>query len=64
MHMLGEERYVICKNKNIISSEMYERFIEDGFGSIKSNKEEISRWFTEFNNLRENIVIDEWHFGN
>ena len=39
-------------------------FIDDGFGVIKSNKKDFSKWVFEFNNLRENIFIDKWHFGN
>ena len=43
---------------------MFKRFIEDGFGVIKCNKKQISRWVEEFNNLRENVFIDKWQFGN
>ena len=43
---------------------MFKRFIDDGFGIIKSNKKQFSRWVEEFNNLRENIFIDKWSFGN
>ena len=64
MAMLEEELYIICKNKNIIWPEIYKRFIDDGFGVIKSNKKDFSKWVYEFNNLRENIFIDKWHFGN
>ena len=64
MAMLEEELYIICTRKNIIWPEMLKRFIDNGFGIIKSNKKKISRWVEEFNNLRENIFIDKWHFGN
>ena len=43
---------------------MFKRFIDDGFGVIKSNKKQFSMWVAEFNNLRENIFIDKWKFGN
>ena len=43
---------------------MYKRFIDNGFGVIKSNKKEFSKWVFEFNSLREKIFIDKWHFGN
>ena len=43
---------------------MFKRFIDDGFGVIKSNKKQFSMWVAEFNNLRENIFIDKWQFGN
>ena len=39
-------------------AEMYKRFIDDGFGVIKSNKKEFSECVFEFNSLRENICID------
>ena len=38
MAMLEEELYIICKNKNIVWPKMFKRFIDDGFGVIKSNK--------------------------
>ena len=43
---------------------MFKRFIDDGFGVIKCNKKQFSRWVEEFNNLRENVFIDKWVFGN
>ena len=61
MAIFEEELYIICQNKNLIWPEMYKRLIDDGFGVIKSNKKEFSKWFCEFNNLRENIFIDKWH---
>ena len=64
MAMLEEELYIVCIRKNIIWPEMFKRFIDDGFGVIKSNKKQFSMWVTEFNNLRENIFIDKWKFGN
>ena len=62
--MLEEELYIICKEKNIIWPKMFKRFIDDGFGVIKSNKKEFSIRVNEFNCLRENIFIDKWQFGN
>ena len=38
MAIFEEELYIICQNKNLIWPEMYNRFIDDGFGVIKSNK--------------------------
>ena len=64
MAMLEEELYIICIRKNIIWPEMFKRFIDDGFGVIKCNKKQFSRWVEEFNNLRENVFIDKWVFGN
>jgi len=64
MTMLEEELYIICTRKNMIWPEMFKRFIDDGFGIIKSNKKQFSRWVEEFDNLRENIFIDKWTFGN
>ena len=59
MAMLEEELCVICKNKNITRPKMFKRFIDDGFGVIKSNKKEFLRWVNEFNCLRKNIIIDK-----
>ena len=64
MAVLEEEMYIICKNKNITWPKMFKRFIDDGFGVIKSNKKEFLLWVNEFNCLRKNIVIDKWQFGN
>ena len=64
MAMLEEELYIVCIQKNIKWPEMFNRFIDDGFGIIKSNKKQISTWVDEFNNLRKNIFIDKWQFGN
>ena len=36
--LLKEELHIICTNKNIIWPELYKRFIDDGYGVIKSNK--------------------------
>ena len=36
--MLKEELCIICIRKNITWPEMFKRFIDDGFGIIKSNK--------------------------
>ena len=38
MAMLEEELYIICIRKNIIWPVMFKRFINDGFGVIKCNK--------------------------
>ena len=32
--------------------------------SSNATKKEFSEWVSEFNNLRENIFIDKWQFGN
>ena len=64
MAILEEELYTRCKNKNIKQPKLYKRFIDDGFGIIKCNKIEFSKWVSVFNNLRENIFIDKWQFGN
>ena len=64
MAILEEELYIICKNKNIAWLKMFKRFIDDGFGVKKSNKKEFLQWVNEFNNLRKDIFIDKWQFGN
>ena len=43
---------------------MFKRFIDDGFGVIKSNKKEFLIWVNEINCLYKNIFIDKWQFGN
>ena len=58
--MLEEELYIICIQKYIVWPEMFKRFIDDGFGVIKCNKKQFSRWVEEFNNLRENVSTDKW----
>jgi len=64
MAMLEEELQIICIRKNITWPKMFKRFIDDGFGVINCNKKQFSRWVEEFNNLRENVFIDKWVFGN
>ena len=64
MAMLEVELYIICKKKNIQWPKMFKRFIADSFDVTKSNKKEFLMWVKEFNNLRENIFIDKWKFGN
>ena len=43
---------------------MFKRFIDDGFGIMRGNKKDVRTWINEFNQLRENIFIDKWTFGN
>ena len=43
---------------------MFKRFIDDGFGIMRGNKKDVESWIYEFNQLRENIFIDKWTFGN
>ena len=43
---------------------MFKRFIYNGFGIIKSNKNPFSKWVNELNNLQENRFIGKWHLGN
>ena len=64
MAMLEEELKTICKNKNIKWPIMFKRFIDDGFGIMRGNKKDVRTWINEFNQLRENIFIDKWTFGN
>ena len=45
MAILEAELYILCKNKNITWPEMYKRFIDDGFGVIKSNKKNFLNGF-------------------
>ena len=43
---------------------MFKRLIDDGFGIMRGNKKDVGTWINEFNQLRENIFIDKWTFGN
>ena len=43
---------------------MFKRLIDDGFGIMRGNKKDVESWIYEFNQLRENIFIDKWTFGN
>ena len=31
---------------------------------MRGNKKDVGTWINEFNQLRENIFIDKWTFGN
>ena len=43
---------------------LFKRFIDDGFGITKANKNEFELWVDEFNLLRESITIDKFKYGN
>ena len=51
-------------NKKIIWPLLFKRFIDDGFGITKANKNEFELWVDEFNLLRESITIDRFKYGN
>ena len=51
-------------NKKIIWPLLFKRFIDDGFGITKANKNEFELWVDEFNLLRESITIDKFKYGN
>ena len=54
-----------CKiNKKIIWPLLFKRFIDNGFGITKANKNEFELWVDEFNLLRESITIDKFKYGN
>ena len=48
----------------IVSLKWGKRFIDDGFNFTRSNTKDFLLWGNEFNNLRKNICIDKWKFGN
>ena len=50
--------------KKIIWPLLFKRFIDDGFGITKANKNEFELWVDEFNLLRESITIDKFKYGN
>ena len=51
-------------NTKIIWPLLYKRFVDDGFGITKANKNEFELWVNEFNLLRESITIDKFKYGN
>ena len=51
-------------NTKIIWPLLFKRFIDDGFGITKANKNEFELWVNEFNLLRESITIDKFKYGN
>ena len=51
-------------NTKIIWPLLFKRFIDDGFGITKANKNEFELWVDEFNLLRESITIDKFKYGN
>ena len=51
-------------NTKIIWPLLFKRFIDDGFGITKANKNEFETWVNEFNLLRESITIDKFKYGN
>ena len=54
MAMLEEELHIICIRKGIIWSEMFKRFVDGGFGIIKSNK---NKFLDGFMNLTTCLKI-------
>ena len=51
-------------NTKIIWPLLFKRFIDDGFGITKANKNEFELWVDQFNLLRESITIDKFKYGN
>ena len=54
---LEEELDIMCKKQNIRWPKMFNLFIDDGFGGIKSNNKEFSLWVNEFNCLYEPLYF-------
>ena len=65
MAMLENELKIkCCSNPKLIWPVLFKRFIDDGFGITKANKNEFELWVDEFNLLRESITIDKFKYGN
>ena len=63
--MLQEELKKKCvHDKKLKWPTIFLRFIDDGFGIMDGNKEDVKYWIDQFNSLRETIKIDKWYFGN
>jgi len=63
--MLQEELKKKCAHdKKLKWPIVFQRFIDDGFGIMEGNKEDVKYWIDQFNSLRKTITIDKWSFGN
>ena len=63
--MLQEKLKKKCiQDKKLKWPIIFQRFIDDGFGIMERNKEDVKYWINQFNSLRKTITINTWSFGN
>ena len=43
---------------------LFKRFIDDGFGITKGNREDVIYWIEKYNELRKTVQIDKYNWGN
>ena len=65
MAMLENEFKMKCKtDPKLIWLVLFKRFIDDGFGITKGNREDVIYWIEKFNELRKTVQIDKYNWGN
>ena len=63
--MLENELKMKCKtDPKLIWPVLFKRFIDDGFGITKGNREDVIYWIKQFNKLRKTVQIDKYNWGN
>ena len=63
--MLQTELKMKCiQDKKLKWLTIFQIFIDDGFGIMEGNKEDVKYWINQFNSTRKTITIDKWFFGN
>jgi len=65
MAMLENEFKMKCKtDPKLIWLVLFKRFIDDGFGITKGNREDVIYWIEKFNKLSKTVQIDKYNWGN
>ena len=65
MAMLENEFKMKCKtDPKLIWLVLFKRFIDDGFGITKGNREDVIYWIEKYNELRKTVQIDKYNWGN
>ena len=65
MAMLENELKIKCKtDPKLIWPILLKRFIDDGFGITKGNREDVIYWIEKSNELRATVQIDKYNWGN
>jgi len=65
MAMLENELKMKCiTDPKLIWPNLFKRFIDDGFGITKGNRDDVIYWIEKFNELRATVKIDKYNWGN
>ena len=65
MAMLENEFKMKCKtDPKLIWRVLFKRFIDDGFGKTKGNREDVIYWIEKFNELCKTVQIEKYNWGN